>query len=107
MSQAGRAYTPGTCIPTPEQSAIATRFARRQGYASARDACPVEADESIVDAICGRLSAIDREILSLPPLTVADIAAQAAVVLDADGEFITEDARTILGRVIALSKVLS
>ncbi|PTM61925.1 hypothetical protein [Phreatobacter oligotrophus] len=107
MSQAGRAYTPGTCITTSAISAIASRFEQRQHYAAARDACPVEDDESVIDAICGRLSAIDRDILSLPPLNLADLAAQAAVVLDADGEFITEDVRTVLSRVLALSKVLS
>ena len=103
MPQAGRPYTPGPLPPTLRHSAIATSFAQRQSYAAARDACPIEQDESVMNAICGRLAALDQEILAFAPTSPAEIAAQAAVVLDSDSEFITDNARLVLGRVLDLA----
>lgn len=104
MSQAGRAYTLGEVHSTLEQSAIALRFIDRQGYAAARDACPVESDESVVDAICQKITTIDKELLAIVPSSAAEIALQAAVVLDADYEFITDDVRLVLNRIMGLAR---
>lgn len=102
MSQADRAYTPAS--PVPSTRAFDALFAIRRSRAAARDAfrdAPVD-NEDIDTAFEAAIDAVaesDRLILSCEPTCLAELAAQAAIVLDAEYDFITEEARRMLRRV--------
>ena len=102
MLQAERAYTPGPSGCAAAVGVIAGRYVQRQGYAQARDACPIESDESVFDAICSRLTALDRDIIAAEPCDLSELAMQARVVIDADSDFLTENARAVLKRLARL-----
>ncbi len=101
--------------PTTDNSSfnsdsIRVLFAIRTGRAAARDELARLADQRSSDDLeyayeeaMGAVSDIDRSIMDLEPETLSELADQAAVVLDADAEFITADARLVLARVIAFA----
>lgn len=104
MPQAEQGYTPASGAPSTTERPIATLAALRVSKVAARDALPAGCfgDPTIEEAyeqIWAEIAAADREILSRIPTTLAELGAHAAVVLDADFDFITRDARTVLAYV--------